>query len=89
MYAANLLSSPAPQYPPLALQAGIEGVVSFQAHIGPDGKINTLQLLSGPPLLVEAATAAVRQWTWKPTLLNGAPVGVITTIDVPFTLPAH
>ncbi len=89
VHAANLLSSPAPEYPPLALQAGVEGVVSFQVHIGYDGKITTLQLLSGPPLLVEAATAAVQQWTWKPTLVNGAPAGVLTTVEVPFTLPAR
>ena len=87
--AANLISNPAPEYPPLALHAGIQGVVTFQAHIGPDGKINTLQLLSGPPLLVEAATEAVRQWVWRQTILHNAPVGVITTIEVPFTLPAR
>jgi hypothetical protein len=87
--AANLISNPAPEYPPLALQAGIQGVVRFQARIGTDGKIKTLQLVSGPPLLVQAAMQAVQQWTWRQTILDNAPVGVITTVEVPFTLPAR
>jgi TonB family protein len=87
--AANLILSPAPVYPPLALQAGVEGVVKFQARIAPDGTVKSLQLVSGPPLLVQAAMQAVQQWTWKPTLLNGQPVGVITSVDVPFTLAVH
>jgi TonB family protein len=87
--AANLLTSPAPAYPPLALQAEVQGVVKFDARIGPDGRLRSLQLLSGPPLLVQAAMQAVQQWTWKPTLLNGQPIGVLTTVEVPFTLPTH
>jgi protein TonB len=54
--------------------------------IGRDGSIRNLQLISGPPLLVAAALDAVRQWRYKPTLLNGEPVEVITEIAVNFAL---
>jgi TonB family protein len=87
--AANLISSPAPAYPREAVQAGIEGVVRFQARIGPDGRAETIQAISGPPLLVSAALEAVKTWTWRPTILNGAAIAVSTTIEVPFTLPAR
>jgi protein TonB len=60
--------------------------VKFQATISKEGTIENLQLLSGPPLLVQAAMDAVKQWVYKPTLLNEEPVEVITTIDVNFTL---
>lgn len=84
--AANLIRKIMPVYPPLAKQARVQGVVKFQAVIGKDGTIQNLQLLSGHPLLVPAATEAVKQWLYKPTLLNGEPVEVITQIDVNFTL---
>ena len=84
--ATKLINQPKPVYPPLAKAAHVQGVVEFQATIGKDGKIQNLQLLSGPPLLVQAAMQAVQQWVYEPTLLNGNPVGVITTIDVNFTL---
>jgi protein TonB len=84
--AANLISQPKPQYPPLAKAARVQGTVKFQATIAKDGSIQNLQLLSGPPLLVQAAQQAVLEWKYKPTLLNGEPVEVITTIDVNFTL---
>jgi protein TonB len=64
----------------------VQGTVKFQATISKDGTIQNLQLLGGPPLLVQAAMQAVQQWQYKPTLLNGDPVEVITTIDVNFTL---
>jgi protein TonB len=75
-----------PAYPPLAKQARIQGHVVFTAIIGRDGTIQNLQLVSGHPLLVPAAQAAVSQWVYHPTLLNGEPVEVITQIDVNFTL---
>jgi protein TonB len=84
--AANILKQVKPPYPPLARQARIQGTVKFNAVIGKDGRIQNLQLISGHPLLVAAATQAVEQWVYKPTLLNGEPVDVITTIDVNFTL---
>lgn len=84
--AANLIRKVTPQYPPLAKQARVQGTVKFQAIIGKDGTIQNLQLLTGHPLLVPAATDAVKQWLYKPTLLNGEPVEVVTQIDVNFTL---
>jgi len=84
--AAKLVNQPKPQYPPLARQARIQGVVRFNAVIGKDGAIANLTLVSGHPLLVPSATDAVRQWRYQPTLLNGEPVEVVTQIDVNFTL---
>jgi protein TonB len=84
--AARLVNQPKPSYPPLARQARIQGVVRFNAVIGRDGSIQNLTLVSGHPLLVPSATEAVRQWRYQPTLLNGDPVEVVTTIDVNFTL---
>jgi periplasmic protein TonB len=84
--AANLVRKVTPSYPPLAKQARVQGTVRFQAIIGKDGTIQNLQLVTGHPLLVPAATEAVKQWLYKPTLLNGEPVEVITQIDVNFTL---
>jgi protein TonB len=83
---ANLIRKITPIYPPLAKQARIQGTVRFTAIIGKDGSIQNLQLVSGHPLLVPAAQDAVRQWLYRPTLLNGEPVEVITQIDVNFTL---
>jgi protein TonB len=84
--AASLIRQPKPSYPPLAKAARVQGTVKFEAEIGKDGTIQNLHLISGPPLLVQAAMQAVQQWQYKPTLLNGEPVVVITTIDVNFTL---
>jgi protein TonB len=83
---AKLVNQPKPSYPPLARQARIQGVVKFNAVIGRDGTIQNLTMVSGHPLLVPAATEAVRQWRYQPTLLNGEPVEVVTQIDVNFTL---
>lgn len=84
--AANLISAQKPVYPPLAKMARQQGTVKFQATIGKDGTMQDLQVISGPPLLVPAAMEAVKNWIYKPTLLNGEPVVVVTTIDVNFTL---
>ena len=56
------------------------------AIIGKDGAITSLEVMSGHPLLQQAALDAVRQWRYQPTLLNGEPVDVDTTIDVIFSL---
>jgi protein TonB len=83
----KLLSHPTPIYPPLAKSARIQGAVTFQATIGTDGTVQNLQVLNaGSPLLVQSALDAVKQWVYQPTLLNGNPVTVVTTIDVNFTL---
>jgi protein TonB len=83
---AKLVRQPRPNYPPLAKQARISGVVKLSAVIGKDGTIRELQTISGHPLLVPAALEAVKQWVYQPTLLNGEPVEVQTQIDVNFTL---
>jgi protein TonB len=84
--AAKLTYGPAPAYPPLARQARISGVVALQAVIATDGTIMDLRVTSGHPLLVPSALDAVKRWRYKPTLLNGDPVEVLTEITVNFTL---
>jgi periplasmic protein TonB len=75
-----------PVYPPLARQARIQGVVILQAQISRDGNIENLQLISGHPMLAPAAIDAVKQWKYRPYLLNGEPVEVETQVQVNFTL---
>jgi protein TonB len=75
-----------PKYPPLALAARIWGQVLLKAIIGKDGEIKELQLVSGHPMLAPAAIEAVRQWRYRPYLLNGEPVEVETTITVTFQI---
>jgi len=75
-----------PTYPPLARQARIQGVVILQAQISKEGNIENLQLISGHPMLAPAAIDAVKQWKYKPYLLNGEPVEVETQVQVNFTL---
>jgi protein TonB len=82
---ARLIFGPKPQYPSPARAARMQGIVRIQAIITPEGIIKDLHVLSGPPLLVNAALEAVRQWRYQPTLLNGSAVEVITEIDVNFT----
>jgi len=84
--AASLVRRVNPPFPPLARQAHIQGSVEFNAVIGKDGHVENLQFVSGHPLLVTAATQAVEQWLYKPTISNGVPVAIITTIRVEFTL---
>ncbi|HLK20892.1 MAG TPA: energy transducer TonB [Bryobacteraceae bacterium] len=85
--AANLIRKVEPVYPPLARQAQIQGRVRFVAIISREGRILSLQLVSGHPLLIESARAAASQYEYRPTLLNGSPVEVLTAIDVDFKLP--
>lgn len=75
-----------PAYPPLARQARIQGQVLLQAEISRDGTIENLRLISGHPMLAPAAIEAVKQWRYKPYILNGEPVEVETQITVNFTL---
>ena len=86
--AAMLIYGPKPQYPELALKARISGVVHLHAFIAADGTMQSLTVIPpAHPLLTPAAMEAVRQWRYKPTLLNGQPVEVETTIDVTFSVP--
>lgn len=75
-----------PSYPALARQARIQGTVLLQAVISKDGSIEGLKVLSGHPMLVPAAIDAVKQWKYKPYILNGEPVEVDTQVTVNFTL---
>jgi periplasmic protein TonB len=75
-----------PTYPPLARSARVQGEVVLSAIISTNGDIENLQLVSGHPMLVPAALSAVKQWRYKPYLLNGQPTEVETTITVIFTL---
>jgi protein TonB len=75
-----------PTYPPLARTARVQGSVVLAAVIGKDGTIQNLHVLSGHPLLTQAALDAVKQWRYKPYILNGEPVEVDTQVTVNFTL---
>ena len=75
-----------PGYPTLARAARVQGDVILTAVISVNGEIENLQLVSGHPMLVPAAITAVKQWRYKPYLLNGQPVEVETTITVIFSL---
>jgi protein TonB len=83
---AQLISRIEPRYPPLALQMRRAGTVVLHAIISRDGRIDALEVVSGSPFLVQAALDAVRQWRYRPTLLNGEPVEVETMITVVFRL---
>jgi TonB family protein len=84
--AANLIKQVRPEYPEGAKSRGITGTVKFQATIGKDGSIQNLEMIGGPFALYKSARDAVSRWKYKPTLLNGNPVQVITTIDVNYML---
>jgi protein TonB len=83
---SSLIHQVTPVYPVLARQIRLGGEVQMEAVITREGAIRDLRTLSGHPLLVPAAEAAVRQWRYRPTLLNGEPVEVITTVTVVFRL---
>jgi TonB family protein len=75
-----------PYYPPEAQAAGVQGIVIMEAVIDRDGYVRDARVLRSVPILDQAATDAVRQWQFTPTLLNGVPVEVIMTVTVNFTL---
>jgi TonB family protein len=76
----------APVYPPNARTARVQGAVQLSVTVGPDGRVQDVQPLSGPALLTQAAIQAVAQWVYQPFLLNGQPVTVQTTANVNFVL---
>ena len=84
--AAKLINKVPPQYPEVAQSAHVTGTVVLHAVISKGGDIEQLELVSGPPLLAKAAMDAVTQWRYRPTVLNGQPVEVDTTINVVFSL---
>jgi periplasmic protein TonB len=82
----SLIQKIEPKYPPLALAARIQGQVLLKAIIGKAGEIKELDLVSGHAFLAPAAIAAVRQWRYRPFLLNGEPIEVETTVTVTFQI---
>jgi protein TonB len=86
MMEGNLIHRVQPVYPHLAIQARIQGEVVLRAIISRDGRIDGLQVVSGHPMLAPAAVDAVRQWRYRPYVLNGEPVEVETQVTVRFVL---
>jgi protein TonB len=83
---ANLVSQEKPVYPAQARQDRVQGTVQLQVIIDKEGHVEEVSVLEGPEPLIQAAADAVKQWIYKPTLLNGEPVKVQTTVTVNFTL---
>ncbi len=83
---ANLIHDVAPQYPPEAGRARIEGTVVLMAVIGTDGTVKDVRIESGLPILAQAAIDAVKQWRYKPYMIDGEPVEVDSRITINFTL---
>ena len=83
---ANLVHDVPPQYPPEAGRARIEGTVVLMALIGRDGIVQDVRVESGLPILAQAAIDAVRQWRYKPYMIDGEPVEVDSRITINFTL---
>jgi protein TonB len=81
-----LLQKTTPTYPPIAKAARVSGTVVLQATISKTGTIENLHVVNGPAMLQQAALDAVKQWRYKPYLLNNEPVEVETTVNVIFTL---
>ena len=82
----NLVHRVQPEYPALARSAGIQGPVLLRAVISRQGRIENLQVLAGHPMLVKAALDALRQWRYRPYILNNEPVEVETQVTVNFVL---
>ena len=82
----SLIKRVPPVYPPLAVSAGIQGVVILEATVGQDGKVQEVSVLRSVGLLDRAAMDAVRQWRYEPLLLNGRPERFILTVTVSFNL---
>jgi periplasmic protein TonB len=84
--AAMLIHRVQPNYPILSVQTRREGRVQLHAIIAADGSIQSLEVISGDPFFIQSALAAVREWRYRPTILNGQPVEVETVITVVYTL---
>jgi len=85
---ANLVRQVKPSYPHSAVIMRVQGAVILEAIIDREGRVENLKVLSGHPLLIPAAFEAVQQWRYRPTLLNGQPVAVVTQVTVNFSLGA-
>jgi len=84
--AALLLRKTVPVYPAIPRAVGLQGTVTLQATISKGGTIENLRVMSGPPMLQQAAIDAVKTWVYRPYLLDGQPVEVETTVNVIFSL---
>jgi TonB family protein len=84
----SLLHRVEPEYPEEARQQRIQGAVVLEVRIGRDGAIQDVRLVSGQPLLADAAIAAVKQWRFKPRVLKGQPVEMQTRVTLNFRMPA-
>jgi len=83
----SLLHRVEPLYPDDARQQGIQGPVVLEVHVGPDGGVQDVQVVSGPEQLIAASTNAVKQWRFKPHMVKGRPVEMETTVTLNFRLP--
>jgi periplasmic protein TonB len=84
--AAKLIKQVVPQYPTLARQTRVQGIVHLLGVVAKDGRIQNLRVIDGHPILRQAALDAVSQWVYSPTILSGQPVEVEAPIEVNFTL---
>lgn len=75
-----------PEYPPLARQARIEGQVQIDAVLDEQGNVIEMKVVSGPPLLYQAALGALKKWKYQPTYLNDQPIPVQMLVTVTFVL---
>jgi len=84
-----IIKKVAPVYPPMARKARVQGTVILRVQISKSGNVENIQLVSGHTMLAPAAIEAVKQWEYKPYLLNGEPVDVETRVTVNFTLAGN
>jgi protein TonB len=83
---AAIVKQTYPKYPPAAFQAGVQGTVVLEATIGEDGKLREIRVVSGHPLLISAATECIRNWKYRPAVLNGEIIPSPATIEVRFII---
>jgi TonB family protein len=83
---AEIVKKTFPKYPPVAMQARVEGTVVLEATIGEDGKLHDIKVISGHPLLIGAATECIRNWRYRPAVLNGEIISSPATIEVRFII---
>jgi periplasmic protein TonB len=81
----NLVVRIEPEYPAAALQQNVQGAVVLKVRVSPDGTVADVQTASGAPQLVDAATTAVKQWKFRPHVVNGNPLPMQTEVTLNFT----
>jgi TonB family protein len=85
--ASNLLYSPVPAYPAAASASHVQGEVKLSADVDRDGKVASVRVISGPPLLRDAALDAVQRWRYRPYLSSGGPIPMAAIAVMDFQLP--